>query len=229
MRNNPIFVVILIYLFFSLTTLFSWYKKEINTITGDEPHYLVMASGIIKQGSFEQTAPYQEEFKNREIYKHGLAPKDSQPSPENTHAILGPHGLFNIHNIGLPLLLALPFLFGGVLGAKLFMVFLSTTAVIVAWKFSSHFSENETNRLLAVIATTISLPLIPASNQIYPDVLAGSIALLGLYWFFTAHFERTQVIEGLLASTVAFLPWLQIKFAATCLVLIISTAAKIYL
>jgi hypothetical protein len=76
MKKNPIYIALLIYGFLSLATLYFWQSKEINTITGDEPHYLVISSGIVKQGSLEQTAPYQEEFKTREIYKNGLAPKD---------------------------------------------------------------------------------------------------------------------------------------------------------
>ena len=228
MKKDALFIALLIYGFFSLATLFSWHSKGINTVTGDEPHYLVMTSGIVRQGALEQTAPYREEFKAREIYKPGLAPEDAQPSPENTHAVLGPHGLFNVHNIGLPLLLAVPFLLGGVVGAKLIMVFLGSLVVVAAWKFSHHFSENKVHRLWAVIAATISLPLIPASNQIYPDVLAGLIALTGLYWFFTMHERRSAGLEALLAATIAFLPWLQIKFAATCVVLVLSITAKIY-
>jgi len=227
-RKNPLFIALLIYGIFSLATLFSWHLKGVNTVTGDEPHYLVMSSGIVKHGSLEQTAPYREEFKTREIYTHGLAPVDAQPSPENTHAVLGPNGLFNVHNIGLPLLLAIPFLIGGVVGAKLIMVFFGSLVVVVAWKFSSHFSQDKTLRFWAVIAATISLPLIPASNQIYPDVLAGLIALTGLYWFFTIHERRSVGLEALLAVTVVFLPWLQIKFAATCVVLVLSITAKIY-
>jgi hypothetical protein len=228
MKKNAFLMILLVYGIFSLATLFSWHSKGINTVTGDEPHYLVMASGLVKQGSLEQTAPYREEFKTREIYKHGLAPKEAQPSPENTHAVLGPNGLFNVHNIGLPLLLAIPFLIGGVVGAKLTMVFFGSLVVVVAWKFSSHFSQDKTLRFWAVIAATISLPLIPASNQIYPDVLAGLIALTGLYWFFTIHERRSVGLEALLAATVVFLPWLQIKFAATCVVLVLSITAKIY-
>lgn len=228
MKKYAISIILLVYSFLSLATLFLWNAKGINTVTGDEPHYLVMSSGIVNHGSLEQTAPYKEEFKNRDIFKHGLAPKEAQPSPENTHAVLGPNGLFNVHNIGLPLLLGLPFMLGGVIGAKLSMVFFGALVVIAIWKFSFYFSENKTHRFWVVIASAISLPLIPASNQIYPDVLAGLIALIGLYWFLTAHEQRTGCFEVLLAVVIAFLPWLQIKFAATSVVLVLATSTKIY-
>jgi hypothetical protein len=229
MKQYSLAIILFIYSFLTLATLFSWHTKQINTVTGDEPHYLVMASGIAKHGSLEQTAPYMEEFKSREIFKSGLAPKDQQPSPENTHAVLGPHGLFNIHNIGLPLLLVLPFMLSGIIGAKLFMVFCGALVVTAAWKISSCFSENVIHKFLAVTATAISVPLLPASNQIFPDVLAGLIALIGLYWFLTAHHKRHSGLELLLAIIIAYLPWLQIKFSATCVVLVLAISAKIYI
>ena len=228
MNKKPLLIAILVYSLFSLATLFGWHARGINTVTGDEPHYLVMSSGIVKHGSLEQTAPYRDEFKAREIYKNGLAPEDAAPTSGNTHAYAGPHGLFNYHNIGLPLMVAVPFLLGGIIGAKLFMVFSGALVVIAAWTFSSGFSENKTKRLWAIIAAVISLPLIPESTQIYPDIWAGLIALMGLYWFFTAQERRTACVEAWLAATIAFLPWLQIKFAATCIILMLSISAKIY-
>ncbi len=228
MKKNAALMVLLIYFIFSIATLFFWNSRGINTVTGDEPHYLVMSSGLVRHGSLEQTVPYEEEFRAREIYKHGLALEDAKPSSKNTHAVLGLNGLFNVHNIGLPFLLAMPFLFGGVVGAKLMMVFFGSLVVVIIWKFSSYFSESKIDRFWAVIATTISLPLIPASNQVYPDVLAGLMAATGLYWFFTVQNRRSAGIEILLTAVLVFLPWLQIKFAVTCLILVLSIAVKIY-
>lgn len=229
MNKYTIPVALLAYLLFSLATLAAWHKKEINTVTGDEPHYLVIASGIAKYGSLEQTRPYQEEIEKRQIYKHGLAPAGEIPSPANTHTVAGPNGLFNIHNIGLPLLLVLPFALGGVIGAKVFMIACGALVILMGLKFSSLFSNNRPHHFWSVIAAAISLPLIPASNQIYPDVLAGLIALTGLYWFLTSHKSRTKTQESLLAIMLAFLPWLQIKFAAPQLLLILAISARICL
>ena len=229
MKKYSLLIIILIYGLLSLVTIFSWQEKGIYTVTGDEPHYLVMASGLVRHGTLEQTVPYKEEFETREIYKPGLAPKDAQPSDANSHAVLGPHGLFNVHNVGLPLLLALPFALGGILGAKLFMVFCGALVVMTAWKFSSYFSTNETHKFWSVTATAIALPLLPGANQIYPDVLAGLMVLAGLYWFLTAHQKRTCGRETLLAIAIVFLPWLQIKFGLTCAALVLAISAKIYL
>lgn len=227
--NIELLLVLLIYGVLSVTTLSLWHSKGVNNVTGDEPHYLVMASGIAKNGSLEQTAPYREEFKTRKIYKHGLAPEDAEPSPENTHAVLGPNGLYNVHNIGLPLLLVLPYVLGGVIGAKLMMICFGALVVFVVWRISCCFSDEKNKRFWAVVAATISLPLIPASNQIYPDIVAGLISVTALYWLLTLKKNRPAYREIMLTSGIAFLPWLQIKFAATCAVLACSIITLIYL
>lgn len=223
------YLVALLGIYFSLAflTLCVWEKKGLYSVTGDEPHYLVMANGITRYGTFEQTLPYKEEFKTRRIFKAGLASTDAVPSPDNTHTVKGPNGLFNIHNIGLPLLLALPFLMGGVLGAKIFMVFLSGLVVIIAWKISGVFADDSRVRFGTVLAVCVALPLIPASNQIYPDIIAGLISLNALYWLMTLTKKRSNPLEIFYAITIAFLPWLQIKFAAAAVVLFLGIGYKI--
>jgi len=227
-KNLPLGLLLIIYLALSVPTYLIWNKSLHNYLNGDEPHYLVMASGIGRHGSFEQTLPYTEEFQTRKIFIPGLAPLDAIPTPENTHAARGPHGLYNKHNIGLPLMLALPFLIGGVIGARIFMVLLGGLAVVVAWKISGLFSTDRKNRFYSTLATSIGLPLIPAANQIYSDLPAGVIALGGIYWFMTTTKPRSLAKEALWAGAIAFLPWLQIKFAATCVLLVAALAWKIY-
>lgn len=124
-----------------LATLLFWNKSNFNGVTGDEPHYLVMANGIGKHASLEQTTPYKEAFDPREFSKFGIPPDQARLSPENMHTIEGPHGYYNMHNIGLPLLLALPFVLGGIVGAKLFMMFCGGLAILFSWKISGIFQR----------------------------------------------------------------------------------------
>jgi len=225
---TPLRLLLYLYLALALTTLLVWTLTKRNTVTGDEPHYLVMASGIVRHATLEQTQPYEEEFRSKEIFPWGMAPPEAKPSQENTHAILGPHGLYNVHNIGLPFIIALPFLLGGVTGAKVFLVLLGGIAIIIAWKISGLFSLESKPRFFVVLATSVALPLIPAANQIYPDVLAGIISLSGIYWLMTTTQHRPWVKELLWAGAIAYLPWLQIKLAATCAVLVVALGWKIH-
>jgi hypothetical protein len=194
-----------IYLMAAMFVLTMWSRANINQISGDEPHYLIMASGIVKHGSFEQTLPYKEEFAKKEIVETGLLPPGATFSAEYTHAVQGPHGLYNMHNVGLPLLLALPFLLGGVLGAKLGMVFLTSMVVPLGWKFSELFFEDRNKRIWVVAVLCLAMPYLPASSQIYSDIIAGVLALMGLYWFCTTECRRPFVQEALLSAALSFL------------------------
>ncbi|SEI68946.1 hypothetical protein SAMN04244579_01667 [Azotobacter beijerinckii] len=220
--------LVAIYFVASLSALLYWDVRDRYTVTGDEPHYLIMASGFIKNKGFEQTSPYREEFISKRIYKYGLAPQEAEPGPENTHAVRGPHGLYNVHNIGTPLLLSVPFLLGGVLGSKVFMVALGSLAIVFIWRISGVFSSNDRARFFAILGVAVSLPLVPASGQIYPEIPAGIIILSGLYWFLTSNVYRSLFVEALWACVIAYLPWLQIKFGLVCAVLVIAVVAKIY-
>jgi hypothetical protein len=68
--------------------------------------------------------------------------------------------------------------------------------------------------------------LIPASNQIYADIPAGLIALVGIYWFMTL--ERRDHLRGYVsvAAALAFLPWLHVRYAATATILVIGIIWK---
>jgi hypothetical protein len=221
LKHLSIRSLLLIYGVCALTVFFSWRQAQFNGPTGDEPHYLIMANGLAQHGALEQTLPYQDAFQPGQPERFHVPRGDM-------HTIAGPHGLFNMHNLGLPLLLALPFALGGVDGAKLFMLLCGAGVLLCAWKMAGLFTSDGRQRWLAVLATCIASPLLPAATQIYPDVVAGLIAMTGLYWFLTTSHQRGAAAELLLAAAVVYLPWLQIKFGLTCAVLVLAVAAKIY-
>lgn len=228
MKKYPISSLLLIYCLCALGVFFLWRNADFNGVTGDEPHYLIMANGLAKHGALEQTVPYTEAFLPAERDKFGIPAQSAKFAPENMHTIIGKHGHFNMHNLGLPLLLALPFTAGGIVGAKLFMILCGVLAVPLCWHLTGVFALDRRQRWLAVFATCVAVPLVPAANQIYPDLLAGVLCLLGLYWFSTTQAARGRGAELALAVAVAYLPWLQIKFGPACAAIILAVVARIY-
>lgn len=220
-KQSSAWPLLLIYFLCTLAVLGSWRHAHVNTATGDEPHYMVMANGLARHGALEQTIPYQDATRPGQARHFNLPPAD-------THAIAGPRGSFNVHNLGLPLLLAVPFVVGGVNVSKLFMIICGAGVVLSAWKISGLFSSDTGARRLAVLASCIGAPLIPAATQIYPDLLAGLLSLTGLYWFLTTQQRRSARAELALAVTLAYLPWLQVKFGLACALLVLAVSAKIY-
>ena len=217
----------------ALSTLFLWNERGLGPpahyiITGDEPHYLVMVRGLLRYHSLEQTQVYQDEITTRDLFPPGIAARDAIPSSKTTHGVEGPRGLYNIHGVGLPILLLIPFALGGVIGAKFFLVLISGGLVYLCWKLTGLFSENPKDRLLATLATTVAAPFIPATHQIYPDLPAGLLCLMGLWWFLTPNRARHPLKEIGLAGLIAFLPWLQIKLSITSLILLTGISLQIW-
>lgn len=208
--------LLLIYFVLTFSCLFYWQNKNHNSLTGDEPHYLVLASAIAHWGTFEQSKAYLLEFKNNDFYNWNI--REDFVSPQNTHALLGKNGLFNIHNVGLPLLLALPLKIKGVLGAQLTMLLLSAFLPFFVFLFACRFSKNQKNIFYSVLLSSIALPFIPASFRIFPDILAGILSLAALYGVFF-YSSMNYLKKIILIFCIAFLPWLQIKFSAAAFIL----------
>jgi hypothetical protein len=218
-----------LYLALAVTAVLVWDADDRHEVTGDEPHYLVVASAIAHDHTFENSAAYAREFRTREIYADGLAAPDAAPTPANTHAISGPHGLYNVHNIGLPMLLALPLAAGGVLTAKLAMVALNSAIVGACWAATSLFTDRARSRVWATSVAAIAAPFVFAAGQVYPDVLAGSIVLFGLCRFAALPRDPRTAPTALAAGLLACAPWLQVKFAAVVVLIAAALAMRGYL
>jgi hypothetical protein len=219
MTNGKCLVLLLaIYFVAALATFLSWRAKNIYNITGDEPHFLIITSGLVKHWSFEQTLPYAEEARTNGIYKFG---------PLDQHTVHGPNGVYSKHGIGLPILLAIPFSLFGLLGAKFFMIVVGASVVVLSWKISGFFTSNRSVRFLSVLAACIGMPLIPASGQIYTDIPAGLIALSGIYLFMTLE-GRSRLLPSIaVAASLAMLPWLHVRYAAASVILTVAIIWKI--
>ncbi|RFA22529.1 hypothetical protein B7R25_02590 [Subtercola boreus] len=216
-------IILILYLAAALTTLHSWLAAGF-VITGDAPHYLVITRGILIDHTLEQTVPYREAFEQGLFLGSGIT---EPPSPANTHAYLGPHGLFNIHNFGLPLLLVVPYALQGVLGVQVFLILVGGIGIVVFWKISGVFTPMRWVRALSVAAVGLAMPLLSSSSQIFPDIPAGVLCLVGLYWLITVQKHRSLWREVLMGLAVGYLPLLQIKFAAPAAVLAVALALAI--
>lgn len=204
--------LIVVYITLSITMLFAWQQQNKSRVSGDEPNYLIVTYAICKYHTFEITQASQDNFDTGIIRPIKDYIPGTLPSSKNTDGKNASHGLFSVHNIGLPILLCIPFMIAGITGAKLCMIGLNSLLILFAWKISAIFSKQAKTRFIAVFMSCIGLPLLPASNQIFPDMLAGALVLGGIYWVMTMRYHRCITKEILGCIVIAFLPWLHIKF-----------------
>jgi len=186
-------------------------------VTGDEPHYLVMADGLLPTLEIEQSGPYIREFRTRTIYPGGLAPREAVPDENNTHAVAGPRGLFNVHNLGLPVILAAPYLVLGELGARLTMIAVGAGIVSLLTLIALSAGLDRRRVYLIVTPLVVGLPLLPASTQIYPDLPAGLFSLVVLISLLQPELLARRSATTLTTFSLAFLPWLHLRFVAISL------------
>jgi hypothetical protein len=187
---------------------------------GDEPSYLVIADGLARHQTLEQSRPVADEFARKRFDPYSETPPGSALTLANSHTIAGSNGHYSIHSPGLPLLLA-PAAILGPFAAKALMVALTSLVVVGAWRASGLFTDQRDLRAGCVVGLTFGLPFLPASNQIFPDLLAGALALNAIVTLLNADAGRRLGALGLLGAslTAAFLPWLQIKFLAAAVLL----------
>ena len=223
-RFTPQSIVILgslvAYLVVALLVFGRFETKNWYPVTGDEPHYLIMASGIIHDGTLDQTLPYEQEFQSRAIYPPGFAPRNATTSPANAAVFPGPHGLYNYHDAGLPILLVPGFYLGSVLGSKIEMVLLLGLIAIGSGWLATRVAPKRTVALLIALSVTLGLPLLASASQIYPDMLNGAICLVLIVSYIVGRREKSYASYLVIAIFAGIEPWLHIKFLAPSLLIV---------
>ncbi len=247
LSTRPAGWIVLGYLLLCFGVWGYWLSHERDYFSGDQPHYLVIASALVDHASFEVTRAYRSEIE-RDRFRIGmLVESGTDVSDEGiaylfrAHTRAGPHGLYNVHNIGLPILLSPALVVSewlqrlarhlGVdsqwiaslprLGCMAFILLLSGAIPLLAWSFSGLFFSERTPRILTSVALGCAAPFSYAAQQIYPDIPAGIIAAAGLLYCVRGarESETHRVARPVLALLIALLPWLQIRFFAPALLL----------
>ncbi|HKO99193.1 MAG TPA: hypothetical protein VJU86_19495 [Pyrinomonadaceae bacterium] len=212
------FILILPVLLYLAVALF-WHSKQFYAVTGDEPHYLLVSESLVKDHDFLVVNNY---LNHTPV--HQAAGLDlSQQHHLGSHT----RGQYSLHNIGLPVLIAIPYAIGGVLGAKLFLALLAGLWPWLLYKNLGLIVDSRAWQVIVALALSVGLPFLAASNQLFPDLLGGMI----VFYVAGRIFARTQAREQELhqiksdlwvGCLIAFLPWIHIRFAAPALVLLLA-------
>jgi len=191
-----------------------WLSHERDYFSGDQPHYLIIASAIVDHGRFEVSEAYRSEIEANRFRIGALIEAeggdDGDVSDDDiayyfrAHAVKGAHGLYNVHNIGLPLLLSPALAISewgqGILlafdlkadwvsslprlGCMAFMLLLSGALPLLVWSSSGLFFDAPGERVWVSVALACSAPFTYAAQQVYPDIPAGLISAAGLLYCF---------------------------------------------
>ena len=141
-----------------------WTATDRAPITGDEPHYLIIAASLLRDRDLDVRNNYEQNARTREV-----------SGPIRPHAWRVGDGLRSFHAPGLGLLLAIPFGIGGVIGARAALALL--VAAVLGWTVwvwgRGRLSPAEV--ALAAAGLLLSVPVVAGSGYLYPDLLGGAL------------------------------------------------------
>src|SRR5665213_3431026 len=136
------------------------------TLTGDEPHYLVIATSLTHLDPHVLWA-YQRVSHTHYI---DIGP---QLTLAATNTFVGPHGPLSVHDIGLPMLIAPCFAVGGTGGALLGFDLLLAIGFVVLHQRASRLAGLGTAGRWVFAVAMAGPALWLASTQLYPDLISG--------------------------------------------------------
>lgn len=180
-----------------------WHREGINKITGDEPHYLMITESLVRDRDLNVT---------NNLAADNPVTRESPPG-----ALRDPHDVrgISIHGPGLALLLVPAYAAGGVAGARAFMALLAGVIPLMVFRLARLASLPARYSAALALVLAFGLPFLPASNQIYPDLVSGAamfFLLIELWaWRRGLTDPPTQPRLALYGLMLGFLPWLHIK------------------
>lgn len=213
----------LIFVLLAVGVIAAWSGSHRHPLFGDEPNYLVMANGLVIDGTFEQTQAYRREFQDRRFYP-GWPAVGTPVSPQTAQVVVGPHGLYNVHNVGLPVLIAGPLAIAGVAGARAVLVLLACSVVALGVISAGHSAKHPWRPAILAICLVCSLPFLTAAGQIYPDIGAGALFLAGSVALLRA--RQRPALLWVTTICAALLPWLQIKNGLLTVLLVLAALVR---
>src|SRR4051812_15592433 len=172
---------------------------------GDEPHYLIIAQSLLKDGDL-QIENNHRRGDYREYYAGPLRPD---------YLARGKNGqIYSVHSPGLPALVAPVFAAFGYPGVLVLLAIVGGCATGLAWKAVWLVTEDVPASWFGWATVALSIPFLFQVFIVYPDGPGAALVIAGLL---TAIVGERASRRALIAAGVALaiLPWLHTRFAVT--------------
>jgi hypothetical protein len=216
-QRVPLLALLVLPTMFYLAVAALWQAQNLYPITGDEPHYLLVADSLVRDHDVVVLNNY---LIDTPVQKESVVTLSDYLT---AHVYNG----FSVHSMGLPFVLLVPYYVAGVTGTKIFMALLAGLWPFLLYRAVYQIIESKPWSVLVALTVASGLPFLVASNQIFPDLLGGMII------FYVA--ERivgilrgkyNQNISALSSFVVgvliSFLPWLHIRLVAPAILLLLG-------
>ena len=170
--------------------------------SGDEPHYLVMAQSLWRDGDLKIENNH-ERGDYREYFMSDLEPH---------YLTRGADGeIYSIHPVGLAVLLAPVYALAGYQGSVWFLIALGALALALAWRWTVATLNAPGAATFAWAAIALSAPFTFNTFTVYPEIAAAVAVMFAM----TTAVKRDAGMARWVVAAVAIasLPWLSTKYA----------------
>jgi hypothetical protein len=176
---------------------------------GDEPHYLMVADSLLRDGDVSLEADYRE-GRYAPFFTEGLL--------EPHFRVRGRHGeVYSTHALGLSLLVLPAYAASGYPAVSLFMALLAAiTAVLVRDLVAAVLDEASAD--IAGWLVALSPPLVHYAGLVFTEVPAALVTALVLREALRARDTSMRRAFGV-GLALAFLPWLNVRYAIVAAIL----------
>ncbi len=186
--------------------------------SGDEPHYLVIAQSLWRDGDLRiENNHARGDY--REYFARDLAPHYVTRGTDQQ--------IYSIHPIGLGVVLAPVYAFGGYVATVAVQLLMAAMAITLAWWWSARRTGSSSAATWAWAAIALSTPWVINAFTIYPEI-GGALLGMAAFVSVTSWPRRgTHIAPWLVAGvSVALLPWFSTKYAPMSAALLVVALAR---
>jgi len=182
---------------------------------GDEPHYLVMAQSLWRDGDLDIENNHRRGDYG-EYFGSPLEPHFQKRGADGR--------IYSIHPVGLPVIAAPVYAAGGYRGVVTLLVLLSSLAAALMWR-TARDAAGAGPATFAWAAIALSAPYLLNSISVYPEIAGAACVAVGI----TAAWMQSpgMAMRVAQALSIAALPWLSTKYAAMAVALLAVSVWRI--
>lgn len=179
---------------------------------GDEPHYLLIAESLLKDGDVDLKNQFEERAFSK-FTSANLEPHTAPRSPKDK--------LYAIHTPGLSALIVPGYAAFGYAGARAVVSLVMALAVALLF-FTSRSLFGQDGATFVFLLSTFASPLAIYANSVFPD----SVAALPVAATLACMVSMRPALLVLAAVSIAGLPWMHPRFVPVAAVLAASIAIR---
>lgn len=186
---------------------------------GDEPHYLVIAQSVWRDGDLDIFNNHQR-GDHREYFNADLAPHYMAAGVDQ--------GVYSVHPIGMPLLAAPVYAAAGYAGVAILMLLVGSATAALGWWWVRASVGASDAATFGWAAVACSAPYLLNAFTIYPEIFGGFCVVTTLVLVARTPITRHGVARHLaIGLALGALPWFSTKYAPMSGTLLLVTLLRL--